>query len=101
MGATAPAVSTGNMAGYGAPLLLVAEQKSADGRTRAQKCKALNRCRWYYAHCEKKVYGGMKPGPKRDAAWEKCVDDYRSCIKKAFPQGGFLFERWFMPGECK
>lgn len=101
MGETAPAVSTGNAVGYSAPFIPVAAKKSAAEKTRAQQCKALNKCRWYYARCEKKVYGGMKPGPKRDAAKKACVDKYRSCIKKAFPSGGFLFERWFMPGECK
>lgn len=101
LGKTAPLVSTGNAAGPAVPLILVAEKKASAARTRAQQCKALNKCRWYYAHCEKKVYGAMKPGAKRDAAKEACVSKYRSCIKKAFPNGGFLFERWFMPGECK
>lgn len=78
----------------------VAANKSAAEKTRAQQCKALNRCRWYFAGCEKKFLGNTTPGAKRDAAREACVDTYRACIKKGFPNGGLFFTRWFVPGEC-
>lgn len=99
-GETAPAASPGMPAGQRAVVMPAAAKKSSAENTRARQCKALNKCRWNYAQCEKKVYGGMKPGPKRDAAKEACVDTYRACIKKGFPNGGMMFERWFMPGAC-
>lgn len=100
-------VKTGNAATMGDPqinpgatqyLVLAAAKKKPAGKV--AQCKALNKCRWYYAHCEKKVYGGMKPGPKRDVAKEACVDKYRTCIKENFNGTDMLFIRWFWPGEC-
>lgn len=99
-GGASPALHSGNIADQRTQLVPVTAKKSPAEKTRARQCKALNKCRWHYAHCEKKVYGGMKPGPRRNAAKEACVDEYRACIKKGFPDGGLLFERWFMPGAC-
>ena len=99
-GGATPLVLPGSAAENNALIVQVAAKKSPAEQSRARNCKALNKCRWYYAHCENKVYGSMKPGAKRDAAKDACVNTYRSCIKKAFPNGGFTFERWFMPGAC-
>ena len=100
LGNTAPIALHSNPAGNGAIFVPVAAKKSAAEKTRAQQCKTLNRCRWYFAHCEKKFLGSTAPGPRRDAAREACVDTYRACIKKGFPSGGLFFTRWFVPGEC-
>jgi hypothetical protein len=68
--------------------------------TREAQCKALSKCRNRYAWCEKKYYKQQKPGPKRDAALEACVDKYRTCIKANFEGTDLLFIRWFWPDEC-
>lgn len=80
-----------------AGLTLVAATKP---RTKAQQCKALDRCRGRFTYCDDKVFSTMKPGPKRDAAHDACVEKYRTCIKKNFASTELLFIRWFWPGEC-
>ena len=67
---------------------------------RQAQCKALSKCRNRYAWCENKYYKQQKPGPKRDAALEACVDKYRTCIKQNFDGTDLLFIRWFWPDEC-
>ena len=66
-----------------------------------QKCKALNRCRQIYTHCENKLKAQHK---LTDATLEaKCVKPYRHCINSNFSGGEWFFTRWFNPSylDCK
>ena len=69
--------------------------------TERQKCKALNRCRQKYTHCENK----LKRQHKLDDATldVKCVKPYQKCINSNFSGGEWFFTRWFNPSylDCK
>ncbi len=69
--------------------------------TERQKCKALNRCRQIYTHCENKLKAQHK---LNDATLEaKCVKPYQKCINSNFSGGEWFFTRWFNPSylNCK
>lgn len=61
--------------------------------TERQKCKALNRCRQIYTHCENKLAAQHKLNDLD----EKCVKPYQKCIRASFSGGEWFFTRWFNP----
>ncbi len=66
-----------------------------------QKCKALNRCRQIYTHCENKLVAQHK---LTDSSLdEKCTKPYQKCIHSNFKGGDWFFTRWFNPSylDCK
>ena len=67
--------------------------------TEKQKCKALNRCRQKYTHCENKLTS-LHELADLD---EKCVKPYQKCIHSNFSGGEWFFTRWFNPSylDCR
>ena len=67
--------------------------------TSKQKCRALNRCRQKYTHCENKLTSLHKLADLD----EKCVKPYQKCINASFGGFDFFFDRWFNPSylDCK
>jgi len=67
--------------------------------TEKQKCKALNRCRQKYTHCENKLTSLHKLADLD----EKCVKPYQKCINSNFSGGEWFFTRWFNPSylDCR
>jgi hypothetical protein len=81
-----------------APQSLIIQAKKM---TERQKCKALNRCRQIYTHCENKLMAQHK---LTDASLdEKCTKPYQKCIHSHFQGGDWFFTRWFNPSylDCK
>ena len=94
--ATSPPV--GEKKHYLAPQSLIIKARQM---TEKQKCRALNRCRQKYTHCENKLAAQHKLD---DATLDaKCVKPYQKCINSNFSGGEWFITRWFNPSylDCK